>query len=114
MESSLDTQLDTLEQTITGTLSSSSNSSSSSSGGNSTPLSKWSTVIRAIVSAALAGGLLAGFRPIWLHSITYEGDDEYPQKKILWIRAAGAWVGLTLLFFFIYHFILSRYISWKW
>jgi hypothetical protein len=116
---SLDAQLASLEQSIsihpTATslsIPASISTSTSSPSISSTP-SKWGAIIRIAVSGALAAALLAGFRPIWMHDISYNADDDLPQKKILWIRAAGAWIGLTVLFFAIYHFILSKYISLK-
>jgi hypothetical protein len=113
---SLDEQINLLEKTITSSTpsssSESSNSFSISNNSDNKNSSKWKLTIKIGISALLSLILLAGFRPIWIYNISYNKDDEEDniKKEILWVRAGGAWLVMTLIFFLIYHFILSRYI----
>jgi hypothetical protein len=106
---SLDDQLNQLERSVTGTIhSTNSNSSLSSTSEGSKP---WSAYIRLAISAAISGTLLAAFRPIWIYRFQYT-DDDTPQRKVLWVKAAGAWIGITLIIFALYHFLISKYVKY--
>ena len=106
---SLDEQLNSLEKSITGSVSSDYNSKLSLSV-SSSEKKPWSAYIRAAVCGALSAGLLAGFRPIWLYRLQYVDDNEAPQKKILWLKALGAWAGIAAVMFLVYHFVLGKYV----
>jgi hypothetical protein len=104
---SLDDQLNSLEKSITGSISSTSGSLSVSAGSGS---KHWSSYIRFAVCAALSGALLAVFRPIWIYRLQYIDDDSAPQKKVLWMKALGAWAGIAIVMFAAYHFVISKYV----
>jgi len=109
---SLDEQINMLEKTLSSSTPSSESSSSNFILNNSDNKnnSKWKLSIKIGISALLSLILLGGFRPIWIYDISYNKDEEDNIKKeILWVRAGGAWLVMTLSFFLIYHFILSRY-----
>ena len=112
--SSIDDQLASLEKSIGGSTSLASSAGINLSSSPAAPRSlggAWGASTRLIVSAVLSGALMWAFRPMWIYSIRYVGEEEEPRKKILWVKAAGAWAGLTALFFVMYHFVLSRYVS---
>ncbi len=108
---SLDEQLNSLEKSITGGVSSGSINGSlsiaSASGSKA-----WSSYIRFAVCAAISGALLAAFRPIWIYRLQYIDDDSAPQKKVLWVKALGAWVGIAVVMFAAYHFVISKYVHY--
>ena len=110
---SLDEQLNSLEKSITGGVSSNSSGSlsvaSSSFGAGSKP---WSSYIRFAVCAALSGAMMAAFRPIWIYRLQYIDDDSAPQKKVLWMKALGAWAGIAVVMFAAYHFVISKYVHY--
>jgi hypothetical protein len=112
--SSIDDQLASLEKTITGSLPSTISSTSpsfsnvsSSKGG----YASWGVTSRLITSAIVSGLLMGLFRPIWIYSISYAGEEEMPRRKVLWIKAAGYWILLSILLFAVYHFIVSRFVN---
>ena len=72
----------------------------------------WSSYIRFAVCAALSGALMAAFRPIWIYRLQYVDDNAEPQKKILWVKAVGAWVGIAVVMFAAYHFVISKYVHY--
>ncbi len=109
---SLDDQLNSLEKSITGGVSSSSSTSGSLSIAGSSGGKAWSAYIRFAVCAALSGALMAAFRPIWIYRLQYVDDNAAPQKKILWVKAAGAWVGIAVVMFVAYHFVISKYVHY--
>ena len=109
---SLDEQLNSLEKSITGGVSSGTAGSlsvSSSFGSGSKP---WSSYIRFAVCAALSGAMMAAFRPIWIYRLQYIDDDSAPQKKVLWMKALGAWAGIAVVMFAAYHFVISKYVHY--
>jgi len=104
---SLDEQLNSLEKSITGGVTSSGSLSVASSSGSG---KAWSSYIRFAVCAALSGAIMAAFRPIWIYRLQYIDDDSAPQKKVLWMKALGAWAGIAIVMFAAYHFVISKYV----